>query len=126
MQMTQQYTAASRAYGRAHHSVISGRPAEAEAFARAAALLRDAAEQPHDRAVLVQALGYNQKLWTIVQAEASDPRHPAPADMRDDMLSLARFMDRATTEALSAAHPHLDGMIAINASLSSGLFGRPA
>ena len=61
-----------------------------------------------------------------MQAEASDPRHPAPADMRDDMLSLARFMDRATTEALSAAHPHLDGMIAINASLSSGLFGRPA
>lgn len=126
MQTIRQYTAASRAYGRAHHSVISGRPAEAEAFARAAAVLREAAEQPHDRAALVQALGYNQKLWTIVQAEASDPDHPAPADMRDDMLSLARFMDRATVDALAAAAPDLDGMIAINASLSSGLFGRPA
>lgn len=126
MQTVQRHTAASRAYGRAHHSVISGRPAEAEAFARAAAQLRDAAERPHDRAILVRALGYNQKLWTIMQAEASDPGHPAPADMRDDMLSLARFMDRATAAALSASHPDLDGMIAINASLSSGLFGRPA
>ncbi|MAN79168.1 MAG: flagellar protein FlaF [Rhodospirillaceae bacterium] len=126
MQSVRQHTAASRAYGRAHHSVISGRPAEAEAFARAAAVLREAAEQPHDRTLLARALGYNQKLWTVVQAEASDPGHPAPADMRDDMLSLARFMDRATAEALAAAEPHLDGMIAINASLSSGLFGRPA
>lgn len=126
MQTVRQHSAASRAYGRTHHSVISGRPAEAEAFARAAAALREAAEQPHDRTVLVEALGYNQKLWTIVQAEASDPGHPAPADMRDDMLSLAQFMDRATADALAAAEPHLDGMIAINASLSSGLFGRPA
>jgi flagellar protein FlaF len=126
MQTTQRYAAASRAYGRAHHSVICGRPAEAEAFARAAACLRDAAERPHDRTVLAQALGYNQKLWTIVQAEAMDPGHPAPADMRDDMLSLARFMDRASAEALAAPAPRLDGMIAINASLSSGLFGRPA
>lgn len=126
MQTGLQFAAASQAYGRAHRSVISGRPAEAEAFARAASVLRDAAGRPHDRSVLVQALGYNQKLWTIVQAEASDPSHPTPADMRDDMLSLARYMDRATADALAAAQPSLGTMISINESLSSGLFGHPA
>lgn len=126
MQDARHYAAASRAYGRVHRATVCGRSAEGEAFARAAAGLRDAADQPGDRALLAQALGYNQKLWTIIQAEAADPGHPVPADMRDDMLSLARFMDRATAEALAAPVPRLDGMIAINASLSSGLFGRPS
>lgn len=126
MQAARQFAAASRAYGQAHRSVIGGRSAEGEAFARAAAGLRDAAERPHDRALLMQALGYNQRLWTIIQSEAADPGHPVPADMREDMLSLARFMDRATADALAAMEPRLDGMIAVNASLSSGLFGRPS
>lgn len=120
------FAAASRAYGRVHNSGIGGRTAEAEAFARAAAMLRDADARPSDRRVLAHALGFNQKLWTIVQAEASDPCHPAPEGVRQDMLALARFMDRATADALSAPQPRLGAMIDVNASLSSGLFARPA
>ncbi len=120
------FAAASRAYGRVHHSGISGRSAEAEAFARAAAMLRDANARPADRKALAKALGFNQKLWTIMQAEVSDPTHPAPEAMRQDMLALARFMDRATADALNTPRPRLDAMIDVNVSLSSGLFARPA
>ncbi|PIW25865.1 MAG: hypothetical protein COW30_17725 [Rhodospirillales bacterium CG15_BIG_FIL_POST_REV_8_21_14_020_66_15] len=122
MAAAHRHAAASRAYGRVHLAVMGGRPAEAEAFARAAALLRDAAERPAERATLARALGFNQKLWTIVQAEAMDPAHPAPPDVRRDMMVLARFMDQATTDALAAPHPRLGVMIEVNLCLSKGLF----
>ena len=117
---------AASAYGRTQHASIRGRAAEAEAFAMAAAYLRDARTRPADRVLLARALGFNQKLWTIMQAEVSDPTHPAPEAMRQDMLALARFMDRATADALNTPRPRLDVMIDVNVSLSSGLFARPA
>jgi flagellar protein FlaF len=126
MQPGYAFAAASRAYGQAHRSVLGGRAVEAEAFARAASGLRGALEQSSDRAALVRALEFNQKLWTIVQAEASDASHPVPEDVRGDMLALARFMDRATADALAADRPRLETMIEINASLSSGFYGRPS
>ena len=79
----------------------AARLAEAEAFAMAAAYLRDARTRPADRVLLARALGFNQKLWTIIQAEISDTGHPAPEDVRGDMMSLARFMDQATADALA-------------------------
>lgn len=122
--MANSHAAAAGAYGRIHTRGIGGRRVEAEAFARAASYLRQAQDRPGDRSGLARALGFNQKLWTIVQAEASDPNHPAPIDMRDGMLDLARFMDQATADSLHASAPRLDAMIAVNESLASGLFGR--
>ena len=117
---------AASAYGRTQHASIRGRAAEAEAFAMAAAYLRDARTRPADRVLLARALGFNQKLWTIIQAEVSDTGHPVPEDVRGDMMSLARFMDQATADALAAQAPRLDTMIAINSSLAAGMFGRPS
>jgi flagellar protein FlaF len=117
---------AAAAYGQVQHAAIGGRAAEAEAFAMAAAYLRDARTRPSDRVLLARALGFNQKLWTIIQAEVSDRGHPAPEDVRGDMMSLARFMDQATADALAAQAPRLDTMIAINSSLAAGMFSRPS
>lgn len=116
------YRNASRAYGSVHCRTVAGKGAEAEAFARAAALLADARARGHDRTALGHALCFNQKLWTIMQAEALDPAHPAPQDMKQDMLSLAAFMDDATLKALAAERPRLDAMIQVNESLARGMF----
>lgn len=118
------HAAASRAYGRVQVSATLGRVAEAEAFARAAALLADARVRRHDRSVLARALEFNHKLWRIMEAEATDPRHPAPEDVKRDMRALAAFMEQSTARALAAARPRLDAMIQVNASLSRGLFSR--
>jgi len=117
---------AHRAYGRVQRWTLSGRSAEAEAFARAAAHLTRAAACPRDRYLLTDALAFNQKLWAIMEAEVSDPDHPAPDRIKADMLALADFMDQATTEALKTSDAaRLNSMIAVNASLSKGLFETP-
>jgi len=124
MATARSHAAASRAYGRVQVSAVMGRVAEAEAFARAAALLADARAKWHDRAALGRALDFNHKLWRIMEAEATDPRHPAPDDVKQDMLALASFMAKATAKALATDRPRLDAMIRINTSLSQGLFAR--
>lgn len=114
---------AQKAYGQIHRSTMLGRPAEAEAFARAAALLTQANNSPHDRRLLSDALAFNQKLWTIMEAEVSDPSHPAPAGIKHDMMALADYMDQTMAEVVTGRGVgRLDGMIAVNASLSKGLF----
>ncbi len=115
--------AALRAYGQVQRSAAQGRGAEAEAFARAAALLTRAQDRPHDRGLLIKALSFNQKLWCIMEAEVFDPGHPAPATIRRDMTDLARFMEGATARAQAGLNGSgLAAMIDVNKHLAEGLF----
>ena len=51
---------------------------------------------------------------------------PVPAQLRNNMLSLARFVDKQTVEVFSEPRPDkLDVLISINRELAAGLFTNP-
>jgi flagellar protein FlaF len=113
------------AYSRNASAGLTGRRLEGQAFAKAAALLGRAAEAPGDRALLAEALKVNNRLWAIVEAEVAAPRSPLPDDLRGQLLSLGRFMDKETLALLSRGHDRLvlEAMAEVNRSLASGLLG---
>lgn len=64
----------------------------------------------------------NWRLWTIIQSELLDPASPVPLDIRNNVLSLARFVDAQTVDFLGDPAPaKLDVLIAINRELAAGL-----
>lgn len=114
--------AAAHAYGQVQVSGMKGRGLEAAAFVKAASLLSQAQDRAGDPTLLAEALEFNQKLWTILQAAASDETDPMPDDVKRDLLSLSMFVDRATAEALARPlQPQLSALIEINRNLAAGL-----
>lgn len=115
--------AAHSAYRAGQSRAASGRSVEAEAFATAARMLREAVENPADIIQYLRALEFNQKLWTVIEADVSDPRSLLPSEVRQDILDLAVFVDQQT--ALAVKQPtvdHLAALIEINRNLATGLF----
>ncbi len=118
--------AAHCAYRAGQTRAASGRSVEAEAFATAARMLREAVESPDDAHGYLRALEFNQKLWTVIEADVSDPRSPLPGDIRQDILDLAVFVDQQTSLAIKQpAAAHLASLIEINRNLATGLFSDP-
>jgi len=113
------------AYGKAAKMSMSDREAEASALSRAAQLLeqcRDNWQAPDADARLAEALAMNQQLWTIFQAELSQPEHPLPASLRRDTLSLSVFVDKRIFEIMAYPSPEkLTAIININRNLAAGL-----
>jgi flagellar protein FlaF len=76
-----------------------------------------------DREQMLNAARLNWRLWTILQAELLNPQSPVPADVRDNVLSLARFIDGRMLDFIAEPEPaKLDPLIAINRELAAGLF----
>lgn len=72
---------------------------------------------------MLDAARLNWRLWTILQAELLSPQSPVPADVRDNVLSLARFIDGRMLDFIAQPEPSkLDPLIAINRELAAGLF----
>ena len=116
-------------YVNAVHTSMSDREVEAAAMAKAAALLQDcqqAWDTPSRPARLAEAVEFNQKLWSILEAALLLPGHPMPAALRVDILKLARFIDRRLLEVLAYPAPEkLTAVIQITLNLAAGLRHRP-
>jgi flagellar protein FlaF len=77
----------------------------------------------NDREQMLNAARLNWRLWTILQAELLNPQSPVPVDVRDNVLSLARFIDGRMLDFIAEPEPaKLDPLIAINRELAAGLF----
>jgi flagellar protein FlaF len=73
---------------------------------------------------LEEALKYNQKIWTLFQAELAKPDNPLPKKLREDLLSLSAFVDKRIFELLSFPTPEkLTAIININLNIAAGLRG---
>jgi flagellar protein FlaF len=82
-----------------------------------------ASQAATDREQMLSAARLNWRLWTILQAELLNPQSPVPADVRDNVLSLARFVDGRMLDFIAEPKPaKLDPLIAINRELAAGLF----
>ena len=112
----------TQAYGQAQNMALPPRHAEAMAFAKAVALLNGAG-QANDPAAYASALGFNQLLWTIVQADVAGPGNALTEELRKTLLSLSVFVDRQTAAALAdPTAERLVPLIRINENIAKGLF----
>lgn len=108
------------AYASTHASALGGGALEKEALLKAARLLDDARSNPGDGAALGDALRFNLDLWTIFQADVSDPATPLPDDLKQHLLSLSLFMDHSAADLLNGFDDRtLQAMIDINRTLAS-------
>jgi len=107
---------------------LSGRELEAEVLSKAAFKLnfcQDNWNDPKREELLEEALKYNQKIWTLFQAELAKPDNPLPKKLRENLLSLSAFVDKRIFELMSFPTPEkLTAIININLNLAAGLRGK--
>jgi flagellar protein FlaF len=113
------------AYGQVHKNSLSGRALEGEAFMKAVTLLMRAQDFPGNKRLLVEAVNFTRKLWTVVQADLKAPANKVDEALKANLLSLSLFVDKQCMEAIEKPHPHhvLQGLIDVNKNVASGLLG---
>lgn len=113
------------AYTTMQKESLSGRELEASVLSRAGIMLKQVQENwdASDRdQKLVDAIKFNQKVWSFFQAELSDPENPLPKKLREDILNLSIFIDKQLFEVLAYPDPEkLSIVIDINFNIASGL-----
>jgi len=115
-------------YRNMQKATLSGRELEAEVLSKAAFKLnfcQDNWNDPKREEFLEEALKYNQKIWTLFQAELAKPDNPLPKKLRENLLSLSAFVDKRIFELMSFPTPEkLTAIININLNLAAGLRGK--
>jgi len=123
------YQAALKAYDKVNKTTMSGRDVEAEVLTKAALKLKECQynwPENGQNDKLTAALNFNQRIWTIFQAELEKPENPLPAALKRDLLRLSLFIDKRTLEVLADPAPgKLAILIDINHNLAAGLRARP-
>ena len=76
------------------------------------------------RDLVLEAVRLNWRLWTIIQAEQSDPECPSPREIREGLLNLSNFVDKRSLEILANPDQEkIDTLISINRNIAVGLLG---
>ena len=117
-------------YESVNKMTMSGRGIEAAVLTKAARKLKDCQEKwalgDHEDK-LEDALRYNQRIWSIFQAELAKDDHPLPKRLRSDILKLSSFIDRRIFETIASPSPEkLSIVIRINENIAAGLRGSPS
>lgn len=119
------YQAALKAYDSVNKSTMSGRDIEAGVLTKAARKLKECQDNwpKNGRSTMLEAaLKYNQRVWTIFQAEFEKSDNPLPNALKVDLLRLSAFIDKRTIEALAYPTPEkLTILININHNIAAGL-----
>lgn len=104
---------------------MNGRDLEASVLSRAGLMLKTVKENwdASDRDLkLLEAIKFNQKVWSFFQAELADPENPLPKNLREDILNLSLFVDKRLFEVLAFPEPDkLSIVIDINFNIAAGL-----
>lgn len=116
------YPNPTSAYQQTSRLTPSPRNAEAEAFSKAARLLHQAETGTFDYDNYASALRFNQRLWTIIQADLGRDGMHLPAELRRDILNLSLYVDKQTMKALTDPKAeHLGALVEIDRSIARGL-----
>lgn len=104
---------------------LSGRELEASVLSKAGIMLKsvkDNWDAPERDQKLLEAVKFNQKVWSFFQAELSDPENPLPKNLREDILNLSIFVDKRLFEVLAFPDAEkLSIIIDINFNIAAGL-----
>lgn len=118
------------AYTSIQKESLSGRELEASVLSRAGIMLKQVQENwsaPDREQKLLEAIKFNQKVWSFFQAELSDPENPLPKKLREDILNLSIFIDKRLFEVLAQPDPEkLSIVIDINFNIAAGLRTKPS
>jgi flagellar biosynthesis activator protein FlaF len=120
---------AINSYTNMQKETLSGRDLEASVLTRAGLMLRQVQENwaALDRSdKLLEAIKFNQKVWSFFQAELSDPENPLPKNLREDILNLSIFVDKRLFEVM--ANPDKDKLnivVDIDFNIAAGLRAKP-
>lgn len=110
------------AYQKMQKTSLTPREVEAMAFTKAAVMLEEAKLKASDMEAFSQALRFNNLLWTIIQADITEPENQLPGEIKANILSLSIFVDKHTAKAVRSGEPaDLDVLISINRNLAAGL-----
>jgi flagellar protein FlaF len=117
------------AYTSVQKESLSGRELEASVLSRAGLMLKSVKENwgaPDRDHKLLEAVKFNQKVWSFFQAELSDPENPLPKNLREDILNLSIFIDKRLFEVLAYPNPEkLAIIIDIDFNIAAGLRTAP-
>ncbi len=111
------------------HIPQPGSPTYTEAWAlieaarrMAVAIESNTAEDLKSRNAIRETLRLNWRLWTIFQAELTVGNSQVPDDLRENMLTLCKFVDNHTVETMSNLTPEkIAVLIDLNRNIASGL-----
>ena len=113
------------AYSNMQKETLSGRELEASVLTRAGLMLKQVQDNwnsPDRNDKLLEAVKFNQKVWSFFQAELSDPENPLPLNLRQDILNLSIFIDKRLFEAMACPDSDkLSIIIDINFNIAAGL-----
>jgi flagellar protein FlaF len=90
----------TKIYEEMQRETLEGRELEASVLFRGAQKLRHCArkwEENHTTEFddnLTDTLQYNQRLWSFLQVELSNPANPLPETLRLNLLRLSKFIDK--------------------------------
>ena len=117
------------AYTSIQKDTLSGRELEASVLTRAGLMLKAVKEHwdaPDRNEKLLEAIKFNQKVWSFFQAELSDPENPLPTNLKQDILNLSIFIDKRLFEIMALPDAgKLAIVIDINFSIAAGLRTKP-
>jgi len=123
----------SYAYEQIQADALDGRELEASVLLRAARKLNRCAKNwelrgsPQFAEELQDALAFNQRLWTFLQVEVSNPDHPLPAAVRKSVFQLSRYIDKTVLKLQSGGSlQELKSLIDLNNELAAGLASNSA
>lgn len=118
-----------QAYQAVEKRTLSGRETEARILTQAALMLKECQrdwDAQDSKAKLDEALRFNQRIWSIFQAELVKEDNPLPNKLRVDLLRLSGFVDKRIFEVLARPTPEkLFIIIDINYNIAAGLRNQP-
>ena len=124
------YQNASAAYQAVERETVLGRETEARVLTEAALKLQACQKNWDNKdreSKLSKALRYNQKIWSIFQAELTREDNPLPEQLQKDLLRLSAFVDKRIFEIIASPSPEkLDMVININRNIAAGLRHSPS
>ena len=95
---------------------------EAWALIESARRMAEATNAENEKDAMREALRLNWRLWTIFQAELSDEESPVPEEVRINMLTLCKFVDQHTVDAIhKPAAAKIEVLVNINRNIAGGL-----
>ncbi len=114
------------AYQQQQKRNLTPREVEAMAFTKAAVLLEEVKQKTNNIEEYSKALRFNHLLWTIIQADLTEPENELPNELKANIMSLSIFVDKQTTKAMRSSNAaDLDVLININRNLAAGLRSTP-
>src|SRR5262245_6199151 len=109
-----------QAYQRAATQAETPRDLEYRAFGSVTAALVRAKEAPPPPAQMAEALDANRRLWNVLSADCSTPENKLPQTLRGQIISLALWVSKYSSEVLREG-ADLEPLIDINRAMMEGL-----